>query len=220
MHGHMNRRSAFRLSTAVGLGVGLAACAGRAQDTPAGGAGPDILMFIRHGEEPGGPGGPAGVTQQGQTDPRSLSVRGWTRAGALATLFDPRDAEGMPLPTRPELARPTMIFAPDPRETFSRRSLETATPLASALNLRVDTRFIATQTTQLAEALSTSTGAVLIVWKHEQIDDIISRLSNVSPAPSPWPRGRYDLIYLLSRDGAGWRFTKRAQMLLSDDQPA
>lgn len=196
----------------------LTACAGRVQDGPPAVAGPDKLMFIRHGEEPGSPDGPLGVTQAGETDPRSLSVRGWTRAGALVTLFDPRDAEGKPVPTRPELARPTTIVASDPSHGHSKRSLETVTPLAAALDLTVDTRFASSQTAQAADAILATTGSVLVAWTHDEIDHIISHLTGVTPTPPHWPGGRYDLIYVLTRTASGWRFAQVPQMLLAGDQ--
>ena len=179
-------------------------------------------MFIRHGEEPGSHGdAPYGVTEAGEVDPDSLSVRGWTRAGALVGLFDPRGADGQPLPTRPEVSRPSTIFACDPRETHSKRSLQTVTALAAALNLQVDRRFTATKTAQVADALSAAAGSTLVAWRHEYLTDIISRLPGVTPAPPPpWPAGRYDLIYVLTRDGDRWRFAQFAQMLLAGDGPA
>ena len=215
----LKRRSALQLSAFAGLST-LAAC-GRATDLrPAAPGQPrqPRLMFIRHGEEPGS--GVSGVAADGGTDPRSLSVRGWTRAGALVNLFDPRDSQGQQTPVRPELARPTKIFAPDPGQTSSRRSLETITPLAAALNLTVDSRFAPTQTAQVADAIRTVSQPLLVARKHEQIAEIISHLDGVTPAPPPWPKGRFDLIYLLDRLGTGWRFTCVPQLLLAGDRPA
>jgi hypothetical protein len=220
MDGNLDRRSALRFATAAGLSAVLAACAGRAEDTPPGAVGPDTLMFIRHAEEPESSDGSAGVTQIGAVDRRSLSVRGWTRAGALVALFDPRDADGKPLPTRPQLARPTTICASDPGQSGSRRSLETVTPLAAALNLQVDARFTSTATKQVADAIRSAAGPVLVAWKHDQIVDIISHLTDVTPPPPPWPGGRYDLVYVLSRNGGGWRFAQVPQMLLAGDRKA
>ena len=210
----LDRRSALRLSAAVGLGAVLAACTG--QDKPP--AGPDRLMFIRHGEEPDA-NGDSGVTQDGKSDPRSLSVHGWSRAGALVALFDPRDADGKPLPTRAGLDRPTRIFAPEPGQSNSRRSWETVLPLAASLNLQVDLRFAPKQTAQLAGALAAVPGPVLVAWKHEHIAEIISHLSGVTPPPPSWPEGRYDVIYVLTRSGGGWSFSQQAQMLLAEDRP-
>ena len=179
-------------------------------------------MFIRHGEEPGSHGdAPYGVTEAGALDPESLSVRGWTRAGALVGLFDPRGADGRPLPTRPELSRPSAILACDPRQNHSKRSLQTVTAVAAALNLGVDSSFTATQTAAVADSLAAVAGSTLVAWRHEQITDIISALPGVTPAPPPsWPSSRYDLIYVLTRDGDQWCFAQVAQMLLAGDGPA
>lgn len=223
MDGQFDRRSAIEMSAAAGLAAVLTACSARPGDTPSATSpalapAPDRLMFIRHAEEPGGHGdAPFGVTAAGEVDADSLSVLGWTRAGALVTLFDPRDADGKPLPTRPELSRPATIFACDPRQNHSKRSLQTVTALAAALNLQVDSRFTSSQTAQVAEALSAVAGSALVAWRHEQITDIISRLAGVTPTP-PWPSGRYDLIYVLTRDGDRWRFAAVAQMLLAGDR--
>ena len=48
---------------------------------------PEIIMFVRHGEKPGEGSLPHGVNHHGEIDEHSLSVKGWTRAGALAGLF-------------------------------------------------------------------------------------------------------------------------------------
>lgn len=213
-----DRRSVLRLS-AAGLSAALAAACTRTADPPAA-AGPTKLMFIRHGEEPSSTEGAAGVLPDGSNDPRSLSVRGWTRAGALVRLFDPRDAQGNPAPLRAELARPTMLFAPHPGQDSSRRSLETITPLAAALNITVDSRFATTQTAQVADAIRAASGSVLVAWKHEQIDDIIKHLGTVIPTPPPWPKTRFDLVFVLTASVDGWKLAQVPQMLLAGDRQA
>ena len=45
---------------------------------------PQIIMLVRHGEKPGEGSPPHGVNKHGERDEHSLSVQGWTRAGALA----------------------------------------------------------------------------------------------------------------------------------------
>jgi hypothetical protein len=124
------------------------------------------------------------------------------------------------MPLRTDLARPATIFAPDPGQNSSRRSLETVTPLAAALNLTVDARFATTQTAQVAEALRKAAGPVLIAWKHEEIVDIITQVGIVTPTPPPWLKSRFDLVYVLARHDDGWQFTQVAQMLLAGDRPA
>ena len=65
------------------------------------------ILIIRHAEKPE-PGGDSGVDSTGAPDPRSLTVRGWQRAGAWAELFVPALGQKSALPT------PTTLFASDP----------------------------------------------------------------------------------------------------------
>ena len=62
------------------------------------------ILIIRHAEKPE-PGGDSGVDHTGAPDPRSLTVRGWQRAGAWAELFVPALGQKSALPT------PTAMFA-------------------------------------------------------------------------------------------------------------
>ena len=70
---------------------------------------PEIIMFVRHGEKPGDGGPPRGVNKDGEIDDHCLSVRGWTRAGALAAL--PAYA---PSAHHPHVATPGRIIATRP----------------------------------------------------------------------------------------------------------
>jgi hypothetical protein len=49
-------------------------------------------MLIRHAEKPAKDGAPFGVNRKGLRSKEALAVRGWQRAGALATLFAPVSA--------------------------------------------------------------------------------------------------------------------------------
>ena len=52
--------------------------------------GPTKIMIIRHGEKPTIKNQPPfGVTQDGEQDWESLTVRGWLRAAGLGRLFNP-----------------------------------------------------------------------------------------------------------------------------------
>ena len=76
------------------------------------------ILIIRHAEKPE-PGGDSGVDFTGAPDPRSLTVRGWQRAGAWAELFVPALGQKSALPT------PTTLFASDPtghHDSKSRRA--------------------------------------------------------------------------------------------------
>jgi hypothetical protein len=177
-----------------------------------------MLMLIRHAEDALSSGAPYGVSETGERDDRSLIVRGWTRAGALVGLFDPRTADGKQLPTRPGIMRPAMVFAHDPGDADSRRSFETVTPLAASLNVPVDIRYTMNQTAELSATLKDLHGPVLVAWRHEQIATIINGLGAVDPPPpTSWPETRYDVVCVLTRAGNGWSFRQVPQMLLAGD---
>ncbi len=183
-----------------------------------GGTSPDTVMIIRHAEKPEGSGPPYGITDDGEQDEKSLIVRGWTRAGALVELFDPRDEDAEPVAIRAGIARPATIFAADPGKHGSKRPLETVTPLAQALGLQVDQRFGKGQEAELVAALAAAHGPVLIGWEHENIEAIIDAMGTITPAPpKTWPGDRFDVVYVFHRDGAGWSFTQVPQMMLAGD---
>jgi hypothetical protein len=182
-------------------------------------------MIIRHAEKPepaDGPGGSAtgGITPDGGLDAESLTVRGWTRAGALAALFDPRAADGSPLPPRPGLVRPTSLYASDPGGHGSKRPLQTIAPLAAALGHTPDTRYDKGQEQQLSADLVATAGPVLVCWQHENIGAIVAGLGPVTPGPPlSWPGSRFDMVYVFTRAGAAWTFAQVPQMVLAGDSP-
>ena len=179
-----------------------------------------MIMIVRHGEKPEGDGDPKGVTADGKHDKESLVVRGWTRAGALVGLFDPRAGDGSALPTRPGLAPPEGIFASDLGGQCSKRPLQTVSPLADALGITPDTRFDKGQEGQLVAALANAPDPVLISWQHESIGAIVAGLGQVHPQPpASWPGARFDMVYVFTRAGAGWTFAQVPQMLLAGDAP-
>ena len=65
------------------------------------------IMIIRHAEKPDDAGTVFGVTIEGHQDPEELTVRGWQRAGALATFFAPPDAHFRDQ----RIEKPVTIFA-------------------------------------------------------------------------------------------------------------
>ena len=138
------------------------------------------IVIIRHAEKPE-PGGHAGVDATGAPDAKSLTPRGWQRAGIWTEIFAP--SIGPP----PVLPRPTAIFASAP-ETHgqkaageeggrSRRPLETVTSLAAKLGIDVDLRFTKGKEDALATAVSTLQGVALVCWQHEKIIAIARALA-------------------------------------------
>jgi hypothetical protein len=95
---------------------------------------PEVIMFVRHGEKPGEGTKPHGVNHHGEHDGHSLSVLGWTRAGALAGLF-----AHAPSKAHPHVVRPGRIIATRPtEEAKSKREIHTATPTAQRLKLAIE----------------------------------------------------------------------------------
>ena len=191
-------------------------------------------MFVRHGEKPGAGAGAAagpasaggktadehGVNQYGEHDSHSLSVRGWTRAGALAPLFAhaPHDSHA-------GIVKPARVFATKPsHETKSRRELDTATPTAERLGLPVDAELTRGDEPALAQKILGSPDDTLVVWHHGELPHLLAQfpVENASDVPHEWPSDRFDLIWLLQRRAGGelsYRFSITPQMLLVGDKP-
>ncbi|MEV5505340.1 hypothetical protein [Streptomyces orinoci] len=175
-------------------------------------------MIIRHGEKPDEDGdhAPYGVTEDGKHNSHALLVRGWQRAGALVGLFAP---DGGTEP-RAGLRRPTAVYAaaPHPGEKGLRPS-ETVTPLAAKLGVRLNLSYRTDDEAKLARELAARKGATLVSWEHHRISDIVHGLGQVRPAPpAKWPDDRFDLVWVFTREGSGWRFAQVPQLLLAGDR--
>ena len=176
----------------------------------AAGAG-DLIMIIRHAEKPADDD--SGVKLDGSASKHSLIVRGWQRAGALASLFDPSGGA-----VRSGLATPTAIYASEGGDSDSDRPLETITPTADELGLTPDTDYSVGQEADLAAAITARSGATLVSWQHEDIPAIVAALGAVSPPPpASWPDDRFDMVWVFTRTSGGWTFTQVPQLLLAGD---
>ena len=176
-----------------------------------------MIMLIRHAEKPLHPSGsPHGVNPDGEEDPHSLTVTGWIRAGALVELFAP--SRGDP-PV--ELRRPDTIYASAHAGGHSKRSMQTVSPLAARLGLKVVKRYAAGDEGHLTREISARPGATLISWHHEALHKIPEHLGKVEPIPPDyWPPDRFDVIWTFTPDGTGvWRFDQMPQLLLPGDLP-
>jgi hypothetical protein len=181
------------------------------------------LLIIRHAEKPEA-GGDSGVDPTGASDPKSLTPRGWQRAGTWAELFIPSLGQRSPLP------EPAAIFASAPAShaeikagaggSKSRRPLETVTLLAAKLGVQIDLRFGKGNETGLAAAVSQVAGVVLVCWQHE---DIVAIANALTPAPSGipvnWPGDRFNVIFRFDRSDAGspWIFQQIVPVMLDGD---
>ena len=217
----MGRRALLTVAGVGALGAVTAcsAASGEAERgsakavAPAGSSTPARVMIIRHAEKPDG--STKGVVPSGDNDSESLTVQGWTRAGALDRLFAP--SGGAPPST---LATPRAIYAADPKSDASKRPDQTVSVLAAKLGVTVATDYTKSSIKDLVKAAiaSAESGAVLIAWQHQDIPSIVDEFPNVSPAPpKTWPGSRFDMVFVLDRSGSGWAFSQVPQLLLQGD---
>jgi len=174
-------------------------------------------MVLRHAEKPAKDLEPFGVTLEGKRDSESLTARGWQRAGALANLFAPTNGHFQ----HPSLAKPQLIYASKPlKRKGSRRPIETMTPLAEKLAIRINKSFPRFEVESMLEEVFLCKGAVLICWQREYIPRIAAHiLGNKRRVPQVWPENRFDLVWVFDRDRSSDRFTFKQvpQRLLMGD---
>lgn len=175
-------------------------------------SGPSTLMFIRHGEKPGEH--VRGVNVHGEEDPHALSVRGWTRAGALAALFG-----HAPSSVHPGIVTPGRVFATKASaKEKSRREVDTARPTAERLGVTLDDSFAHGDERELVAALLADERPALVVWHHGNLPALLAHLpiANAADVPREFPEDRFDLVWVLS-GGAPYTFSVVAQDLIQGD---
>ncbi|HEX4742907.1 MAG TPA: hypothetical protein VH353_16385 [Caulobacteraceae bacterium] len=173
------------------------------------------LMVIRHAEKPGEAWPGPGLTEAGETDPKSLVIRGWERAGAWAALFG-SGLGGEDYPT------PGALFAARPEGSASRRAADTLQPLAARLGARLDLSFAQGDENGLMDKVLSLSGVVLVSWEHKRIGEGILPRIPVPPGVVPpvgWPADRYDPVLRFDRPVGADCFTFRqlCPRLLSGD---
>lgn len=187
------------------------------------------IMLIRHGEKPPSNPPPNGVDSQGNSDPESLIVEGWQRAGALAAFFAPSVGPFQ----NSQIATPATIYASEiAKGSNSKRPQETITPLAAKLGSSVTTNFTFPKGKEkdVAHSAMACAGVVLICWEHQSIPDITKHFpisaNNQNPVPTSWPTvpggsgGRYDVVWVFNLDSTGgYCFYEEPQLLLAGDGP-
>ncbi|AZI43257.1 hypothetical protein EHF33_11310 [Deinococcus psychrotolerans] len=204
----------------------LQSSAKAAQRNPAPSVAAPKIMLIRHAEKPNADvGSPLGITAAGQPDPKSLTVRGWQRAGALAQLFSQAPLLGEPHFSA--LAQPTRLFASAIGQgSTSQRPAETLMPLAERLSLTLEQPYLKTQTDLLGQMLGAAArkggaqGAVLVAWEHALISEMVQAITGQPDLiPAQWPDQRFDLIWVLDWQGGSQYFslTQVDQRLLAGD---
>jgi hypothetical protein len=144
-----------------------------------------------------------------------LSVKGWQRAGALATFFGPRPQDLR----RPGIETPQFLFAPgQSAHVRSVRAEHTIGPLSELLGLRISKDFRKGEEAALAAAVSENPGVTLVAWEHHAILQIADSLAgDADLTPQTWPDDRFDLVWIFDRSEGSWRFTQVPQLLLPGD---
>ena len=171
-----------------------------------------IIMVVRHAEKPTDTD--QGVTPAGDADKHHLIVQGWQRAGALVCLFAPARGSLQ----SPQLATPQFLFASN---DSSQRPVETITPLAGRLSLKINQDFGTGDESSLTAAAKAVNGVVLIAWQHEDIPAIGNAITrNKTTVPQKWPGTRFDLVWVFHLNVASgvYEFTQIPQCLLAGDQ--
>lgn len=173
------------------------------------------IMLIRHGEKPAMDGSVLGVTLQGEQSPDELSVRGWQRAGALATLFAPGQSDVRRL----GIETPAHLYAPgQTTHVRSVRAEHTIGPLSELLGLPILKDFRKGDEEALATAIVQKPGVVLVAWEHRAIVSIANVLmDSVAMTPQTWPDDRFDIVWVFERVNGDWIFSQVPQLLLPGD---
>lgn len=177
-----------------------------------------LVMIIRHAEKPVAERPDLGVNELGQGDDKSLTVRGWQRAGGLACLF---------YYPQPPLQVPRCIVASAPikQDGSGLRSLrptQTISALAARLQIEPDVRFSKGQEDLAGPAIAEQSGPTLVSWQHESIPRLAAAIvQSTDVAPLQWDSQDYATIWVLGFSAADgrWAFGIAQQRLLSGDNP-
>jgi hypothetical protein len=198
----------FGAAAAGSIAVAAGAAVATASPTDA-----DTILLIRHAEKPTGSGVPYGITADGERSDGSLTVQGWTRAGALVELFDPAGGG-----VRAGLGKPGVVYAAKPNGDKSQRPSQTVTPVAARLGVDLQLAYAKGDEDKLVAELAGLHGVTLVSWQHEQIPAIVAALGAVQPAPpKQWPDDRFDVVWVFTRTSTGWTFSQVPQLLLKGD---
>jgi len=143
---------------------------------------PAVVFIIRHAEKP-----------MADKDAH-LAPQGYKRAEALPSLFL-QQAGSTKLPRLP---RPAVLFATAPSK-HSIRPIETITPLAQALHLKINEDYADLETGPIAKDVMSGKFAgkvVLICWHHGEIPHLAEAFE-VKPPTKHWDDTVFDQIWML-----------------------
>lgn len=185
---------------AAEISHGFAAFAQTAGDVQA--KAPAIVFIIRHAEKPMDDKAP------------DLAPQGFKRASAIPYLFLPLPGSSVP----PRLPRPDVLFASEAAK-HSNRPIETITPLAQALHLRINHDYEDRETAKVADDVMSGKYAgkvVLICWHHGEIPHL-AQAFGVEGAPKTWDDTVFDKIWKITWVDGKAQMTILPQMLLKGD---
>jgi hypothetical protein len=161
---------------------------------------PKAILIFRHAEKPGNPA--ADVDDDGI----HLSPAGQIRAAALSVY----------IPTN--FGKIDHLFA-SKLSRHSNRSVETITPLAKAIGLKIDSMHSDGDYSALAQAVLTDNRyadrTILICWHHTHIPDLASAFGIVKPPE--WPGHVFDRIWMIDYHDGTAMLHNNPQMLLYGD---
>ena len=163
---------------------------------------PAIVFIIRHAEKPMDEKAP------------DLTPQGFKRAAALPYLFLPLPGQN----AQPRLPKPDVLFASEASK-HSNRPIETITPLAQALHLRINHDYEDRETARIAGEVMSGKYAgkvVLICWHHGEIPHLAEAFG-VEGAPKTWNDTVFDQIWKIQWVDGRARMTTLPQMLLKGD---
>lgn len=173
------------------------------------------VLVIRHAEKATPDDMVWAVDEFGRRNPHELSVLGWQRAGALASLLGNEKrlaGSGLRQPRHLFAARPTS-------EAPSARCVRTLQPLADVLRLPVSLEFQTGAEDELVRRLKSLDGCTLVAWEHKGISAIATLMLGTNKAlPTCWPDDRFDLVWAFTHRGDAWRLTQVPQLLLAGDR--
>ena len=90
----------------------------------------------------------------------------------------------------------------------SKSSVETLTPLAEKLAIRINSHFTRLAVEEMLEEVFMCAGVVLICWQQEFIPKIANYiLRGQTTAPQDWPNDRFDMVWVFDLDQASARYS-------------
>ncbi|TFY98617.1 hypothetical protein [Ramlibacter rhizophilus] len=177
---------------------------------------PSPIVLLRHAEKPDPARGIGGVDERGAADDRSLSVRGWQRAGALSRWLAPAEAPG------PFGEAAACWAAGTSAVHTSLRPVQTLVPLARRLGLGLRDDLDSDEPDGAAAQMPVAGGTLVVAWRQDSLPalarSVAARLGAPASIPPQWPADCFDLLWVFRPHAGGWRFEQHPQRLLDGDR--